>query len=247
MVTFLNNSLAQLFDLIEEKSKVNFATFTTNDGPKESNIINKDQVYMKNYENTYDGKIYKYLYDPDLAFDWRFHQRLASISADKRKNPWSTILFNTGPVQPLTNVLSHVYTGVEYYEGKPYSYLTRRVSVPINMTLISNDMGYLYETTEKIAMYFDRIVNFHYDEALDFGGLFIKEYSKAGMAKNIRQVNLNKLNTETRGSLVTSAFTFDLIYFVVDSDVVPLRLLEKVILEIKIKGHGEPLNLVVTE
>ena len=245
-MAYLNNTLVQLFDTLELNSGVTFASFTTNETSKQNNIINKNQPYMQQYEGTFDNKIYKYLYDPDLSFDFRFHQRLANISYEDKNKPWATVLFNTKQVKPLTNVLSHTYTGTEVNEADAYQYTTKRVLVPVNMVIIANDLTYLYTVTEKIATYFDRIINFKYTEHRDFTETFSKDYKVTGMATNIQQVDLTKLDTQNRGSLVTTAFSFDLVYFVTT---IPsaIGLLEKVILEIKVVNQNTPLTISITE
>ena len=125
------------------------------------------------------------------------------------------IMFNTKQVRPLTNILSHKYKDLQYHDGKPYLFKIKRVSVPVNMVIVSNDMTKLYDTTEKIATYFDRFINFHYDHVISVGtpedGGFEIYESKVGQAANIREVDLNKLDTEHKGSLVASAFEFDLV------------------------------------
>ena len=112
---FLNNALTQLFDDLEDKCRVKFNTFTANDKPMKGGI-NADQEYMKMYQKTEDNRIYKYLYDPDLNFDFRFHQRMARINYRNRKEPWVSLMFNTQTVRPLNHVLSHVYTGIQEAE-----------------------------------------------------------------------------------------------------------------------------------
>ena len=69
-------------------------------------------------------------------------------------------MFSTKQVRTLTNVLSHLYTRRENINGNITEFKTRMVSVPVNMVVVSNDMDKLYDTTEKIAMYFDRFINF---------------------------------------------------------------------------------------
>ena len=256
MPNFINNALAQLFDNIESNSNVKFSTFTTNDKPAEEKSINSNQKYMKKFQDEYIPQTYKYLYDPSLTFDSRFHQRLSRIKFGERDEEWCTLIFNTNTNQPLTNVLSHVYRGIENVtftdeEGKTYiegvEYIFRRVKTPINFTLISNNISYLYETTEKIAMYFDRIINFPYKQTLNFSKDTTPTFNLVGMATDIRQVNLNKLDTASRGSLVMSGFSFNLIHYVVIVPDNKFKLLEKVILEVKIAGAEEPLYCIITE
>lgn len=260
MPNFLNSALAQLFDNIERFSGIKLSTFTTNDKPMEQKSINSDQKYMRQYEGEYSPQQYKYLYDPSLSFDLRFHQRLSRISFGDRKAPWVSLIFNTDTNQPLTNVLSHVYKGMEYvpfeYTDKDgnviqrtegVEYIFRRVKTPVNFTLISNDLSYLYETTEKVAMYFDRIVNFPYKLTLNFTEDHAPVFDLVGMATDIRQVNLNKLDTASRGSLVMSGFSFNLINYVVIIPDNRYNLLEKVILEIKVAKHNEPISVIITD
>ena len=110
----------------------------------------------------------------------------------------------------------------------------------LNMVLVSNDMTKLYETTEKIAMYFDRFINFHYDHVitvgdLNKGGFNIYE-SRVGQAANIREIDLTKLDTEQRGSLVSEAYQFDLVYWVIDTPDTYLSQFKRVILDLYVNG-----------
>ena len=74
---YIKNAIAQLFDIIEEKSNVKFATFTASDAQGEENISAGTREYMDDKKNNKSNGIYKYLYDPALSFDFRFNQRLA--------------------------------------------------------------------------------------------------------------------------------------------------------------------------
>lgn len=233
---YLTNAITQLFDEIEEKCKVRFATFTASETQGQINKHTVYREYMSDVRNNDTNGVYKYLYDPELNFDFRFHQRLASAPFRKTSTPWVTIMFNTKQARPLTNILSHKYTETKYNEGRPYQIKLKRVSVPVNMVLVSNDMTKLYETTEKIATYFDRFINFHYDHVitigkLNQGGFNIYE-SKVGQAANIREVDLTKLDTQQRGSLVAEAYQFDLVYFVVETPDVYLNQFKRVILDL---------------
>lgn len=257
---FINNALTQLFDTIEEKCYVKFNTFTANDRPMQQGI-NSDQEYMKMYQKTEDNRIYKYLYDPDLNFDFRFHQRMARINYGKRKEPWCSLMFNTQTVRPLTNVLSHVYDGLQNAEfeeinkdtnekeivTKGVEYKFRRVLCPINFVLISNELSYLYQISEKIAMYFDRWINYTYKLHLNFSPLTQVDWDVVGAAQNIRQVNLEKLDTESKGALAMTAFSFELIYW----DVIALNsdynLLERVIVEVREAPSGQLMFLDICE
>lgn len=241
--TYIHNAIAQLFDEIEEKCKVKFATFTASETQGQENIAAGERRYMDDTPNNKSNGVYKYLYDPGMAFDFRFHQRLASAPFKKTNVPWVTIMFSTKQVRPLTNVLSHKYIYTHYHEGTPYQIKTRRVSVPVNMAIISNDMDKLYETTEKIAMYFDRFINFHYDHVFTIGKLkdggFNVYESVVGHAANIREVDLDKLDTTNRGSIVSQAYQFDLVYWVIDAPDTSLHIVKKIILEIGVEDKKE--------
>ena len=237
---YIQNAIAQLFDEIEEKCHVRFATFTASETQGQINKNTKYREYMSDVRNNDSNGIYKYLYDPGLTFDFRFHQRLAAAPFKKTSTPWVTIMFNTKQPRPLTNVLSHKYTDIKYdKEGNPFALKIKRVSVPVNMALISNDITKLYETTEKIAMYFDRFINFHYDHVITVGNLeedgFNIYESKVGQAANIREIDLNKYDTQQRGSLVAETYQFDLIYWVVESPEVSLHLVKRIILDVEVK------------
>jgi len=256
---FLNNALAQLFDDIEDKCHIKINSFTANDRAQR-NGINADQEYMQMYQEEEDNRIYKYLYDPDLNFDFRFHQRMARINYGKRQEPWCCLMFNTDTVQPLTNILSHVYDGLKYVntdevdtEGFPkqkaVEYKFRRVLCPVNFVLISNELSYLYQIQEKIAMYFDRWINFTYSQQLCWTKNPAEDdhYALVGAAQNIRQVNLDKLDTESKGSLAMVAYSFELIYYVVETKYQEYNLLERIIVEVKEAKTGQPLFVSVYE
>lgn len=248
---YIKNAIAQLFDHIEEKCHVKFASFTASDSQGQPTIAAGTRDYMDDFPNNQSNGIYKYLYDPGLAFDYRFHQRLSEAPFKKTTKPWVTIMFSTKQVRTLTNVLSHKYTRTEYVSGKPIEFKTRMVSVPVNMVLVSNDMDKLYNTTEKVAMYFDRFINYHYDQTIVFGnvkkGGFELYENVAGRAANIKEVDLDKYDTTQRGSLVASAFQFDLIYWVCETPGAELKLLEKIILEVETKGSGIKQVITITE
>lgn len=256
---YINNALAQLFDDIETKCHIKFNTFTANDRPQ-NNGINADQEYMKMYQQAEDNRTYKYLYDPDLNFDYRFHQRMARINYKKRKEPWCSLIFNTGTIKPLTNVLSHVYDGIEYAKveeldekgkkievTKGVEYKFRRVLCPINFVLISNEMSYLLHVAENMAMYFDRWINYTYKQHLKLSTITEVDWDIVGAAQNIRQVNLEKLDTESKGSLAMAAFSFELIYWdiwVLDQS---YGLLEKIILEVREATAGHLIFIDICE
>ena len=236
--SYIKNAIAQLFDEIEDKCHVKFTTFTASDAQGQKNIAAGTRQYMDDTKNNQSNGIYKYLYDPNLSFDFRFHQRLAQAPFEKTSKPWATIMFSTRQVRTLTNVLSHKYTRTEYVNGTPVQFKTRMVSVPVNMVVISNDMDKLYNTTERIAMYFDRFINFHYKQVLTFGNVKKGGYELydevVGRAANIREVDLDKLDTEHKGQIVSQGYQFDLIYWVAETPGISLRLLKKIILEIAV-------------
>lgn len=248
---YIKNAIAQLFDEIEDKCHVKFATFTASDTQGQKEIAAGERQYMNDKPNNQSNGVYKYLYDPGLAFDFRFHQRLAAAPFAKTSKPWATIMFSTKQVRTLTNVLSHLYTRTEYINGVPTQFLTRMVSVPVNMVVISNDMDKLYNTTEKMAMYFDRFINFHYDHVITFGDVNDGGYELyeevVGRAANIREVDLDKLDTEHKGSLCSQAYQFDLIYWVVQTPGTSLKLLKKIILEIDVAGQKPRQIVTITE
>lgn len=248
---YIKNAIAQLFDEIEDKCHVKFATFTASDLQGQKEIAAGERQYMNDKKNNQSHGIYKYLYDPGLSFDFRFHQRLAAAPFEKTSKPWATIMFSTKQVRTLTNVLSHVYKQTIMQENGALEYLTRMVSVPVNMVIISNDMDKLYNTTEKVAMYFDRFINYHYDHVITFGdvnnGGFEIYEEVVGRAANIREVDLDKLDTEHKGSLCSQAYQFDLIYWISQTPGTSLRLLEKIILEVDIMGKKPKEIITITE
>lgn len=249
---YIKNAIAQLFDVIEDKCHVKFATFTASDSQGEKNIAAGTRQYMDDKPNNNSNGIYKYLYDPGLAFDFRFHQRLASAPFKKTSKPWATIMFSTKQVRTLTNVLSHLYTRRVNLNGNLVEFKTRRVSVPINMVVISNDADKLYDTTEKIAMWFDRLINFHYEHVVTFGDVKSGGYELyeevVGQAINIREVDLDKLDTEHKGSLISQGYQFDLVYWIVESPETNLRILKKIILEMETPEGSKPKRVItITE
>ena len=249
---YIKNAIAQLFDEIEDKCHVKFATFTASDSQGQEEIAAGERQYMDNTPNNQSNGIYKYLYDPALAFDFRFHQRLAAAPFKKSNKPWATIMFSTKQTRTLTNILSRIYTRTEYINGVPTQFKSRMVSVPVNMVIVSNDMDKLYDTTEKMNMYFDRFINFSYDHVLTFGDVKKGGYelyeTVVGRAANIKEVNLDKLDTEHKGSLATQAYQFDLVYWVSHTPGVSLHLLEKIILEIEYGKGTKPKQIItITE
>ncbi len=243
---FLNNTLGQLFDTIEAKADIKFATFNMSETKKvEQGKDGEDKIFMQKYEETYDEPVYKYLYDPNLSFDERFHQRIASIGYKDRNKPWLTIMFNTGTVRTITGVDSKTrYLTVHNSDGDYFDLKTKRVRVPVNMVLISNDISYLYQATERIALYFDRIINFPYCEFVKFPTGTEDEYEHIAQVMDITEVDLTKLDTDSRGTLVTSAFSFGLVYWVTKYPEY-VHLLDRIILDIAVKGHGTLISLDV--
>ena len=248
---YIKNAIAQLFDEIEDKCHVKFATFTASDSQGQKEIAAAERQYMDDKPNNQSNGIYKYLYDPNLAFDFRFHQRLAAAPFQKTSKPWATIMFSTKQVRTLTNILSHVYNKIVYVDNSPVQLKKRMVSVPVNMTVISNDMDKLYNTTEQMAMYFDRFINYHYDHVLNMGDVEDGGYEiyeeVVGRAANIREIDLDKLDTEHKGSLCSQAYQFDLVYWVVQTPGVSLKLLEKIILEVEVLGNKPRQIITITE
>ena len=245
---YINNAIAQLFDEIEDKCHVKFATFTASDTQGQQNLAAGKRQFMNDTENNNSNGIYKYLYDPALAFDFRFHQRLAAAPFAKTSKPWATIMFSTKQTRSLTNILSHKYTEIHYdKDGNPYELKVKRTSVPVNMVIVSNDIDKLYQTTELMSTYFDRFINFHYDHVIDVNDDLTIYESRVGQAANIREVDLTKLDTEQRGSLVTQAYTFDLVYFVVVTPGVQLKLLKKIILEIEAPSCNNIATITIVD
>lgn len=248
---YIKNAIGQLFDVIEDKCYVKFATFTASDLQGQKEIAAGERQYMDDKANNESHGIYKYLYDPGLSFDFRFHQRLAAAPFQKTSKPWATIMFSTKQVRTLTNVLSHVYKETIMQDNGAIQYLTRMDSVPVNMIVISNDMDKLYNTTEKMSMYFDRFVNYHYQQVVTFGdpkkGGFERVEEVVGRAANIREVDLDKLDTEHKGSLCSQAYQFDLIYWVSQTPGTSLKLLEKIILEVDVLGSTPRQIITITE
>lgn len=243
---FVNNTLGQLFDILEGHSGVQFATFNMNETIKaEQGSIGQNKRFMQQYEEEHDEPVYKYLYDPDLSFDERFHQRLASVAYKDRNKPWITLMFNTGTVRTLTNVDSkNQYITVQNSDNDYFNIKTKRVRVPVNMILVSNDISYLYKATENLALFFDRIINFQYCEFVEFPTGTQDEYEKCGQVMDITEVDLNKLDTDSRGTLVSSAFSFGLVYWVTKYPEY-VNVLDRIILDIAVKGQGTLISLDV--
>ena len=116
---YIKNAIAQLFDEIEDKCHVKFATFTASDSQGQKEIAAGTRDYMDNKSNNQSNGIYKYLYDPGLAFDFRFHQRLAAAPFQKTSKPWATIMFSTKQV--LSLILKAMSTLLTIYLEKVIS------------------------------------------------------------------------------------------------------------------------------
>ena len=213
-MSYIQNPIVYLFDTLESKSGISFANFMTNEVPQED--FHK-QPFMEQYQklNTTNNnpQLYKYIYDPNLEFNFRFHQRISSIQYAQKGAPWVTIMFNTKQEKPLTNALSLTYDSPVTTSQGYIPMRTRRVCVPVNMVFISNDIDYLYTMLDNLSYYWDRIVNFPYQQSLQYSSGDIETFPQKGMALNIVPQNLEKLDTERRGSLVTAGYTFDLMYF----------------------------------
>lgn len=251
MTNFLNNCIVQLFDHIESKCGIKLVTFTDRDlaGSKPSDR----QDYMIDYNNKAKGTVYKYLYDPGLSFNFRFHQYLADINFVHHDKPWITLMFSTGPVKPLTYVLSHKYEGIQYVFKPDDSqdiipYKTRRVSVPMQIAFVSNNISYLYENLEKIASYFDRFINFPYNQTIRYDGKNVMQWQCIGQCTNITPADVSKLDTETRGTIVTATYNFNLVHWITDAPETPLHILEKIILELREDTvDGKLIDLYIIE
>lgn len=248
MATFnyLNNAIGQLFDMLEGHTGTEFATFTMNEPEHyEDSIDGEEAIYMQQYQSEYDEPSYKYIYDPDLNFDDQFHQRLASVQFKDREQPWVTIMFNTGALKSLTNVVStNQYVTIPNSDGDHFEIKTKRVAVPIKMVLVSNDISTLYAVTEQLALFWDRIVNFSYCEFIQFPTGTEDEYEKTGQAMYIREVDLKKPSMETQGTLVSTAYTFDLVYWVTKYPK-QCHVLEKIVVKIASKQKGDILSFEV--
>ena len=99
------------------------------------------------------------------------------------------------------------------------------------LILISNDISTLYKATENLSLFFDRIINFQYCEYVKFPTGTEDEYEKTAQCMDIEEVDLNKLDTNSRGSLVSSAYSFGLVYWVTRYPD-QIQVLEKIIVDI---------------
>ena len=237
---FVNNCLGQLFDILESHmGGVKLATFSMNETTKVAQSPDaSNKRFMQQYQQQFDEQMYKYIYDPNLSFDERFHQRLASIGFDKRREPWITIMYNTGSVRTVTDIVStNQYLQIQNSDGDYFDIKTKRVRVPVNLVLVSNDISTLYYATEHLALFWDRIVNFEYCEFVKFDTGTEDEYEKSGQAVDITEIDLQKLDTSSRGGLVTSAYSFGLVYWVTQYPEF-CHVLDKITIDIGVLNQG---------
>lgn len=247
MSNFLQTPLIFLFNRIEEESGVSLASFVVNETPATPKATGVVQPIMKMYQdlnNSTTNQVYKYLYDPDLSFSFRFHQRLSRFKYTDRKEPWVSLIFNTGEKRPLTEVVSHRYEHHEITENNFYSLGVRRSSTPVNLVFISNSIDYLYSFLGAISFYWDRITAFDYKQTIQYSNSYVVTYDLTGEALDIRPKDLNKLDTERRGSLVMAGYSFDLVNYEFK---LPEEghLLKEIDLIIKVAPDTEILNIVI--
>jgi hypothetical protein len=93
-------------------------------------------------------------------------------------------------------------------------------------------------------LFWDRIVNFSYCEFVQFPTGTEDEYEKTGQAMGIKEVDLKTLDPNYRGTIVSSAYTFDLVYWV-SKYPEQCHLLEKIIVNIAVKGHEDVIKFEV--
>ena len=252
-MSFLSNPITYLFDSIEESSGIQFASFTANETPKTIISTGVEQPLMKLAQDKRnrlsestgsDLSLYKYLYDPALDFSWRFHQRLANIQYSDRSNNWVSLMFNTSEATPHTQVGSLVQRSHERTPEGSFEVFSRKVSVPVNLVFISNDKNYLYGFVENISFYFDRLINFKYNQTIKYSPTYTQNYEQSGLVTDIKQVDLDKLETQTRGSLVTAAYTFNMVYWV---HTIPQigNILEEINVNIKVLDGNAPIFLTI--
>lgn len=246
-MSYLNNALIYLFETFETETGYSFPNFLVNESPSsvvEQPLLQKQRQIQNNTTLPNNGAMYKYLFDPNLEFGFRFHQRLSRIKYDDRKAPWISIIFNTGEVKPLTNVLSTINDQIRITRRTKgfYDIKVRKVLTPVNLVFISNNIDYLYSYLQKLSFYFDRITQYYYKQSIKYPDLHVSNYTLSGMAKDIVQKDLNKLDTERRGGLATAGFSFDLIYYVIDTPVTGY-LLEDIDLQVKFLNDFNYLSL----
>jgi len=212
MSNLINNPLVYLFEEFSNRTGVELNSFVLNETP---NNTFHNQKFMQQYaNNTNNGDVYKYLYDPGLSFSWRFHQRLARIKYTDRKEPWITLMFNTGTKEPLTTLGSLNYTHYEQYGNNKLSIVdVKRNVMPVDIVFISNSIDYLYNFLGKLNFWFDRSTGIYYNQSVAFSNSHVVEYELASDVFNIKTRDLNKLDTERRGSLVSAGYSFDMGYW----------------------------------
>ena len=212
----------------------------------EQGFDGEEKVYMKKSAEQHDEQVYRYIYAPNLSFDDTFYQRISSVGFDDRREPWVSIMFSTGPVKSLTEVFSYnMYRTIKNSDNDFFDIKTKRVKVPVNMVLVSNDVSTLYAVTENLTLFWDRIVNISYCEFVQFPTGTEDEYEKTCQCMDISEVDLTKLDRKTRGSLVTSAYTFNLVYWVTQYPE-QCKLLEKIVLDIAVHREGTLTKLEVS-
>ncbi len=242
MVNYVNNPLVFLFNEMESKTGYTFSQFNVNETP---NTIYHSQPRMQQYinkQNNSTNQIYKYLYDPSLAFSFRFHQRIARIKYNDRKLPWITIIFNVGEKTPYTGVLSHKHSHHEKTDTSFYNLDLRRSKVPVDMVFISNSMDYLMSFNGRLNYWFDRITGYQYEQTIQYSNSLIVDYTLSAQVINIIPKDLNKLDTERRGSLATVGYSFDLVYYEFNELPVEGNILRNIDLLIKTLGTTEALS-----
>ena len=67
------------------------------------------------------------------------------------------------------------------------------------------------------------------------------QWQVVGQCTNIIQSDVAKLDTESRGTIATATYNFNLIHWITDAPEAPLNLLKKVILEVRDKDVDGPL------
>jgi hypothetical protein len=239
-MSYLNNALIYLFNKLEEEAGAPLTPFVINGTP--STNPESDQVYMQRYKQKSDGELYKYLYDPNLAFSFRFHQRISNLKYSEKDKPWISIIFNTGEVDPRSNIVSQTFKTYETMEDTTYEIKVKRMKVPINFVFISNSMDYLYSYLGSLSYYWDRIVNFQYKQTLHLSETHSKNVPLVGQALNISPQRLDKLDSQNRGSLATAGYSFELVYFDFKTPrTVPI--LKNIDLQIKVVDNIEDMNV----
>ena len=259
-MSFINTPIVALFQSFEDYvNKDNtpvpfsFPSFVVNEqpdtAPTQSGKQGIKQKYMEQYQqkiaSSGSGTLYKYLYDPGIKFEWRLQQRISRFTYESRSQNWITIMFNTGKVDPHTNVLSRIYSSIKVVKEDKTFYETplRRVLTPINLVFVSNNIDYLYSFLQKISFYFDRIAQYQYEQIIKYSNTEVYKYPLHAMAMNITPRDFTKLETEKRGGLTVAGYDFDLIYYDFE---IPQGgyLLDSIDLQINTISSADYLNLV---